>query len=115
MICEPACCPTQLTLENITCSSADMLERSNSCTVILLVSFCFFIHREYRFHSSDGHTGQVLHFVQFLLLLVLGFIHRARTLFNSCIVLIPSSDSSEIGNKYACAVSLFRQASLNYD
>ena len=36
MICEPACCPTRLRT-----SSADMLERSNSCTVILLAWFPF--------------------------------------------------------------------------
>ena len=44
-----------------------MLERSNSCTVILLVSFRLFIHKEHRFHSRDGRT-----FVQLLLLLFLG-------------------------------------------
>ena len=44
-----------------------MLERSNSCTVILLVSFRLFIHKEHRFHSRDRRT-----FVQLLLLLFLG-------------------------------------------
>ena len=87
---------------------------SNSCTVILLVSSYFFLHREHRFHSSDGHRStqvtdivKFYTFVQFLLLLFLGFIRRARTLSHSCIALFPSSESSETGNKYACAVSLF--------
>ena len=86
-----------------------MLEWSNSCTVILLVSFCLISLFKESIVSTQVTNILVKFytFVQFLLLLLLGFIHRARTLSHSCIALLPSSESSETGNKYACAVSLF--------
>ena len=85
-----------------------MLELSNSCSVILLASSASLCTESIvSTQVTDIHV-KFYTFVQFLLLLFLSFIHRARTLSDSCIIaLFPSSESSELGNKYACAVSSF--------
>ena len=105
MICEPSCYPTWLTLEN------QFSGYVRTVKFLPCYSFGqFLLHYSQRASLSTQVTDihvKFYTFVQFLLLLFLGFIHRARTLSHSCIALFPSSKSFEIGNKYACAVSLF--------
>ena len=63
-------------------------KRSNSGTVILLVSSCFFTYREYGFystvvhHSTDGHTCRILIFWSVSVLLYSRF-YLQKTLFRS--------------------------------
>ena len=83
IICEPACCPTRLTLKNQFSGYVRTVKFLHCYSFGQFLLLCSerasFSQKSVKCQVTDIHV-KFYTFVQFLLLLFLGFIHRTRTL-----------------------------------